>query len=36
MNEANNVSAQKKPARGRIIKAVILIGMEVCIASSLV
>ena len=32
MNEANNVSAQKKPARGRIVKAVILIGIGILIA----
>ena len=32
MNEADNVSMQKKPARGRIIKAVILIGIGILIA----
>jgi cytochrome c-type protein NapC/trimethylamine-N-oxide reductase cytochrome c-type subunit TorC len=32
MNEADNVSTQKKPARGRIIKAVILIGIGILIA----
>ena len=32
MNEAENVSMHKKPARGRIIKAVILIGIGILIA----
>ena len=32
MNEADNVSKQKKPARRRILKAVILIGIGILIA----
>jgi nitrate/TMAO reductase-like tetraheme cytochrome c subunit len=32
MNEADNASMQKKPTRGRIIKAVILIGIGILIA----
>ena len=32
MNEADNVSMQKKPVRGRILKAVILIGIGILIA----